>query len=190
MAKVIRTGIFAAASFLALSCAAPSRADALVGNDPPAKIGQGEAAAKKSPGSPPDSTRAEQIRLNSPMQYCTGSSYPVASWQQLRDFKLQHSPATQAPGKPAAPATASAMTKPPAIEYPPALKGSDEDGAVVLMVAVSDSGTIVDALAVCSSGQAFTEAALASAKSATFAPATSNGGPVADVAILPIKFHL
>jgi protein TonB len=82
------------------------------------------------------------------------------------------------------------MTKPPVIQYPPELKGSDENGSVVLMVAVSEAGMIADELAICSSGQAFTDAALASAKSAMFAPATSNGVPVADVAILPIKFHL
>jgi TonB family protein len=129
-------------------------------------------------------------RQYSPLQYCTGSSYPVASWQQIRDFKQKYSrPVEDKPEGGKIVVTDPSVATAPAIEYPPALQGTSETGSVAMLVAVASDGTLLDALVVCSSHQAFSDAALASAKTAKFNPATRNGLPVADIVVMPFNFR-
>ena len=193
MAKPMPRTLLLISSVLALACAMSLPA---AGAKTAAKKAQAKSSATQpasiTPAAPPAPAIAPQeqpARKYSPIQYCHGSSYPAVTWLQVRDFTEKHASATAATNGSKGRTTDPSLTTIPKLEYPESMRSSAPDGAVAVMVAVGKDGLPTDALVVCSTDPAFSEAARTAVKAAIFAPATRDGQPVEAVATLPIDFH-
>ena len=192
MAKTAQIALSLILCVLALPCVEPAHARAPVSraaSNAHKQASPATATPKPAPASAAP-TPAELARKYSPINYCHGSSYPAVSWMQVRDFLDRHSAgAPVGDSRTRIAATDSALRAIPALQYPDSKRASALDGAVAVMVAVNTDGVVSDALVVCSSDPAFSEAALTAVKAATFTAATRDGKPIESVATLPIDFH-
>jgi protein TonB len=74
--------------------------------------------------------------------------------------------------------------------YPPEARAKGIEGTVIIRMLVAADGQVTDALVTTSVDPSLDEAALASARQATFKPATKDGKPVAVWVQLPMRFAL
>jgi TonB family protein len=78
---------------------------------------------------------------------------------------------------------------PIAPSFPPNLMDAGVGGAVEVVVGVSASGEVEDALVVCADNPQLAAAALASIRATSFHPATLDGKPVRQLVRIPFRFE-
>ena len=117
---------------------------------------------------------------------------PAATMQQIRDFDAKYSADYALYGDETPPADAkradAAIRVRPVARYPASFSGTGSVGRVVLIIAISNEGTVTDLMVICSNHPDFAASAVKGIKPARFTPQKNDGTAVASTAFLPFRF--